>query len=119
SGEICTTCARTGYRVIRVNASCGEFTIKTPFFGRGNYSNNSNCTFVLQSGPQRLVLSFLFSHFDVEKSPLCGHDSLCLNGRRFCGCLTPGMLLEYTLPALSSFTIFFRSNNMVTSSGFK
>ncbi|CAG5123498.1 unnamed protein product, partial [Candidula unifasciata] len=57
--------------------------------------------------------------FDLESDALCRYDSLCLHGVPYCGNWLTGFVFSNILPALSTSTIVFKTDDSVTSSGFK
>ncbi|BFZ18909.1 hypothetical protein BsWGS_21948 [Bradybaena similaris] len=112
-------CSGSRYNNLRITAASYPFIIRSQGVGVANYSNNLDCSLVLKSGTQPLLMSFEFRVFSLETSPSCGYDSLCLKGVQFCGSSFNGSRFNYIFPGNKDFTVYFHTDHSVNMSGFQ
>ncbi|BFZ18955.1 hypothetical protein BsWGS_21993 [Bradybaena similaris] len=97
--------------------------VSLPFFIRSpNYPNpypvNAQCSLILQSGFEPLVLTFKVSTFQTEANTPCTMDYLCIHGIKFCGQWVAGNEFQFIVPENKTLTLFFRSDGSNSGSGF-
>ncbi|BFZ23283.1 hypothetical protein BsWGS_26322 [Bradybaena similaris] len=88
-------------------------------FGKGNYTDNEKCIVKFVTEDRPMIFCVTSTHFELEYDSSCSGDAVCANGQDYCGTTLQTRALWYVVPANSSSTFVFRSDDTITSSGFQ
>ncbi|CAG5132086.1 unnamed protein product, partial [Candidula unifasciata] len=103
---------------VNLNSTSLPIVIRSPNFPN-NYPNNINYTLSIRSEFDVLLLVLYFRHFNVEFEDICTWDALSLQGVKYCGTWLTGLVIPFSLPRLRSFTLDFKTDDVVPDSGFE
>ncbi|XP_059171997.1 uncharacterized protein LOC131953034 [Physella acuta] len=97
-------------------------SVRSPNIDERRTQGNIRCKVVFKTGPEALFLIIQYNSFDLELvlyPGSCDYTWLCVHGVRFCGDWPSNRIFEYIVPANSTFTMYFKSDVMVTKAGFE
>ncbi|BFZ23268.1 hypothetical protein BsWGS_26306 [Bradybaena similaris] len=83
------------------------------------YTNNERCVVIYETPNKSKMFTVAVKTFDIEYHKDCCYDSLCLKGVKFCGDWAAGHSFVYVVPASSTFTIAFNTDESKIGRGFE